>query len=114
LLNPLLPCRNPCDEPSIIQPSGLDLIQQSLFAALRAEARVRILVGDYLYITSAEALPRLTGWMSLADDIGGANSLEVRLVEISQFAPKPYSFQPPSGRYNHHPSRWQPVGVQVR
>jgi diadenosine tetraphosphate (Ap4A) HIT family hydrolase len=32
---------------SFIQPSGLDLIQQSIFAALRAEARIRILVGDY-------------------------------------------------------------------
>jgi HKD family nuclease len=54
---------------SFIQPSGLDLIQLSIFSALRAGAKIRILVGDYLYITSAEALRRLVGWMSLADDI---------------------------------------------
>jgi len=83
---------------SFIQPSGLDLIQQSLFAALRAEARVRILVGDYLYITSAEALRRLTGWMSLADEIGAAGSLEVRLVEISKLASRPDSFHPKAWR----------------
>jgi len=55
---------------SFIQPSGLDLIQQPIFSALRTDARIRILVGDYLYITSAEALRRLVGWMALADDIG--------------------------------------------
>jgi len=83
---------------SFIQPSGLDLIQQSLFAALRAEARIRILVGDYLYITSAEALRRLTGWMALADDIGEASSLEVRLVELAKLASRPDSFHPKAWR----------------
>jgi diadenosine tetraphosphate (Ap4A) HIT family hydrolase len=55
---------------SFIQPSGLDLIQQSDLRRTPGRARIRILVGDYLYITSAEALRRLVGWMSLADDIG--------------------------------------------
>src|SRR5690606_4149790 len=36
---------------SFVQPSGLDLIQSALLLALRAGARVRIIVGDYLYIT---------------------------------------------------------------
>ncbi len=83
---------------SFIQPSGLDLIQQSIFAALRAEARIRILVGDYLYITSAEALRRLIGWMSLAADIGENSSLEVRLAEISKLPSKPDSFHPKAWR----------------
>jgi len=37
------------------------LIQSALFLALKAGARVRILVGDYLYITDPEALRRLHG-----------------------------------------------------
>jgi len=83
---------------SFIQPSGLDLIQQSVFAALRAEARIRILVGDYLYITSAEALRRLVGWMSLAADMGESSSLEVRLAEMAKLPSKPDSFHPKAWR----------------
>jgi superfamily II DNA or RNA helicase/diadenosine tetraphosphate (Ap4A) HIT family hydrolase/SOS-response transcriptional repressor LexA len=83
---------------SFIQPSGLDLIQQSIFAALRTEARIRILVGDYLFITSAEALRRLVGWMALADEIGEPSSLEVRLAEISKLNSKPDSFHPKAWR----------------
>ena len=83
---------------SFIQPSGLDLIQQSIFSALRTSARIRILVGDYLYITSADALRRLVGWMALAADIGENSSLEVRLAEISKLPSKPDSFHPKAWR----------------
>ncbi len=83
---------------SFIQPSGLDLIQLSIFSALRTGARIRILVGDYLYITSAEALRRLVGWMSLADGIGEGSSLEVRLAEISKLPSRPDSFHPKAWR----------------
>lgn len=83
---------------SFIQPSGLDLIQLSIFSALRAGAKIRILVGDYLYITSAEALRRLVGWMSLADEILENSSLEVRLAEISKLPSKPDSFHPKAWR----------------
>jgi len=83
---------------SFIQPSGLDLIQISIFSALRAGAKIRILVGDYLYITSAEALRRLVGWMSLADEILENCSLEVRLAEISKLPSKPDSFHPKAWR----------------
>jgi superfamily II DNA or RNA helicase/diadenosine tetraphosphate (Ap4A) HIT family hydrolase/HKD family nuclease/SOS-response transcriptional repressor LexA len=83
---------------SFIQPSGLDLIQHSIFSALRTGARIRILVGDYLYITSAEALRRLVGWMSLADEILEDSSLEVRLAEISKLPSKPDSFHPKAWR----------------
>ena len=83
---------------SFLQPSGLDLIQQSIFAALRGKARIRILVGDYLYITSAEALRRLVGWMSLAADLGEPSSLEVRFAEIAKLSCKPDSFHPKAWR----------------
>ncbi|KAB2641551.1 MAG: HIT domain-containing protein [Verrucomicrobia bacterium] len=83
---------------SFVQPSGLDLIQISIFSALRAGARIRILVGDYLYITSAEALRRLVGWMSLAAEISDACLLEVRLAEISKLPSKPASFHPKAWR----------------
>ncbi|RYD17562.1 MAG: HIT domain-containing protein, partial [Verrucomicrobiaceae bacterium] len=83
---------------SFIQPSGLDLIQLSIFSALRGGARIRILVGDYLYITSAEALRRLIGWMALADEILEDGTLEVRLAEISKLPSKPDSFHPKAWR----------------
>ena len=83
---------------SFIQPSGLDLIQLSIFSALRTGAKIRILVGDYLYITSAEALRRLVGWMSLSDEILEGSSLEVRLAEISKLPSKPDSFHPKAWR----------------
>ena len=83
---------------SFIQPSGLDLIQGSIFSALRTGAKIRILVGDYLYITSAEALRRLVGWMSLANEIPENGSLEVRLAEISKLPSKPDSFHPKAWR----------------
>ncbi len=83
---------------SFIQPSGLDLIQTAIFSALRDGARIRILVGDYLYITSAEALKRLVGWMSLAGEISDTCLLEVRLAEISKLQSKPDSFHPKAWR----------------
>jgi superfamily II DNA or RNA helicase/diadenosine tetraphosphate (Ap4A) HIT family hydrolase len=84
---------------SFVQPSGLDLIQLSIFAALRAGAKIRILVGDYLYITSAEALQRLVGWMALAaEEIPNKGPLEVRLAEISKLPFKPDSFHPKAWR----------------
>jgi superfamily II DNA or RNA helicase/diadenosine tetraphosphate (Ap4A) HIT family hydrolase/HKD family nuclease/SOS-response transcriptional repressor LexA len=83
---------------SFIQPSGLDLIQLALFSALRTGARIRILVGDYLYITSAEALRRLVGWIALADETLAHRPLEVRLAEISKLPSKPASFHPKAWR----------------
>jgi superfamily II DNA or RNA helicase/diadenosine tetraphosphate (Ap4A) HIT family hydrolase/HKD family nuclease len=83
---------------SFVQPSGLDLIQATLFTALRAGARVRILVGDYLLITSADALRRLLGWTELANDFPAPARLEVRLAELSQLSARPASFHPKAWR----------------
>ena len=46
---------------SFVQPSGLDLVRESLFNALAAGAKVRLLAGDYLGITSPDALRQLLG-----------------------------------------------------
>ncbi|MSU50919.1 MAG: HIT domain-containing protein [Opitutus sp.] len=83
---------------SFVQPSGLDLIQAALFAALRTGAHIRILVGDYLYITSAEALRRLLGWMALAGEIPSPAQFEVRLAEIGKLSAHPDSFHPKAWR----------------
>ena len=51
---------------SFVQLSGLDIIQEAIFAALREGAVARVLVGDYLYISDPAALRRLHGWMEVA------------------------------------------------
>lgn len=83
---------------SFAQPSGLDLIQAPVFSALREGASIRILVGDYLYITSAAALRQLVGWLSLATEDPELDGLEVRLVEMSKLPGSPDSFHPKAWR----------------
>lgn len=83
---------------SFVQPSGLDLIQSALFLALKAGARARILVGDYLYITDPEALRRLLLWMDLAKEECALGRFEVRLAEISSMESRPASFHPKAWR----------------
>jgi superfamily II DNA or RNA helicase/diadenosine tetraphosphate (Ap4A) HIT family hydrolase/HKD family nuclease/SOS-response transcriptional repressor LexA len=78
---------------SFVQPSGLDIIRAGLFSAIAAGARVRLLVGDYLGITSPEALRQLLGWMDLA---GGV--LEARLAEMENLRGSPDSFHPKAWR----------------
>jgi superfamily II DNA or RNA helicase/diadenosine tetraphosphate (Ap4A) HIT family hydrolase/HKD family nuclease/SOS-response transcriptional repressor LexA len=78
---------------SFVQPSGLDVIRAGLFSAIAAGARVRLLVGDYLGITSPEALRQLLGWMDLA---GGV--LEARLAELENLRGPPDSFHPKAWR----------------
>jgi diadenosine tetraphosphate (Ap4A) HIT family hydrolase len=48
---------------SFVQTSGLDHVREALFSAIAAGARIRLLVGDYLGITSRDALRLLVGWM---------------------------------------------------
>jgi HKD family nuclease len=83
---------------SFVQPSGLDLIQSGLFLALKAGARARILVGDYLYITDPEALRRLLLWMDLAKEECARGCFEVRLAEMSSLQSHPDSFHPKAWR----------------
>ena len=83
---------------SFVQLSGLELIRGTLFSALRTGARVRILVGDYLYISDPMALRRLHGWMQVAEEQFGPGYLDSRLVEIQRISSKPASFHPKAWR----------------
>jgi superfamily II DNA or RNA helicase/HKD family nuclease len=76
-----------------VQPSGLALIEKSLFSALAAGAKVRLLVGDYLGITSPDALRQLLGWINYAGPAFAA-----RLAELEHLRGSPSSFHPKAWR----------------
>ena len=78
---------------SFVQPSGLDFVAKSLFSALAAGAKVRLLVGDYLGITSPDALRQLLGWIDLAGP-----AFEARLAELENLRGAPASFHPKAWR----------------
>jgi superfamily II DNA or RNA helicase/diadenosine tetraphosphate (Ap4A) HIT family hydrolase/SOS-response transcriptional repressor LexA len=78
---------------SFVQTSGLDHVREGLFSAIAAGARIRLLVGDYLGITSPEALRLLVGWM----ESSGA-AFEARLVELDKLRGRPDSFHPKAWR----------------
>jgi superfamily II DNA or RNA helicase/diadenosine tetraphosphate (Ap4A) HIT family hydrolase len=83
---------------SFVQLSGLDIIQETIFAALREGAVVRVLVGDYLYISGPDALRRLHGWMEVAREEFGPSRFEARLVEMRSLPYQPESFHPKAWR----------------
>jgi len=90
---------------SFVQRSGLDVVRESLFRALAAGARVRVLAGDYLGITAPEALLQLLGWIDYASDAASsaaagiaAGVLEVRLLELERMPGPPASFHPKAWR----------------
>ena len=78
---------------SFVQPSGLDYVGRSLFSALAAGAKVRLLVGDYLGITSPAALRQLLGWIDFAGP-----AFDARLAELENLRGKPASFHPKAWR----------------
>jgi superfamily II DNA or RNA helicase/diadenosine tetraphosphate (Ap4A) HIT family hydrolase/SOS-response transcriptional repressor LexA len=78
---------------SFVQPSGLALIEKSLFSALAAGAKVRLLVGDYLGITSPDALRQLLGWINYSGPAFAA-----RLAELEHLRGSPSSFHPKAWR----------------
>ena len=84
---------------SFAQSSGLDLIRKALFSAHEAGARIRLLVGDYLCITSPDALRTLFGWMAIAGHSRGlAGHFEARLVELEKLHGHPSTFHPKAWR----------------
>jgi HKD family nuclease len=83
---------------SFVQLSGLDIIQEAIFAALRERTVVRVLVGDYLYISDPAALRRLFGWMQVAREEFGPSRFEARLVEMQSLPYQPESFHPKAWR----------------
>jgi len=78
---------------SFVQTSGLDHVREGLFSAISAGARIRLLVGDYLGITSPDALKTLLGWI---ESVGAA--FEARLVELQNLRGRPDSFHPKACR----------------
>lgn len=69
---------------AFVQSSGLERIQVATEAALRRGARIRIITGDYLNITQADALETLLDWERASeDDEGGvAGHLEAAVIEV--------------------------------
>ncbi len=91
---------------AFVQDSGLELIREPVFAALRHGARVRLITGDYLNITQATALRRLLDWMeewaareASNDGEAGPGAFEARVVEVAEggtiasFHPKSWRFE---------------------
>ena len=79
---------------AFVQESGLDVIEQHLFELLRGESNVRILVGDYLWISSSGALKRLCDWQErVCPEEDYAGRLQVGLVEMAKLSDQPQSFQ---------------------
>lgn len=83
---------------SFVQLSGLDVIEERVFDAVRNAAQIRILVSDYLCISDARALWRLLGWSQLTLEEFQSERLAVRLVETAKLSSAPASF---------HPKAWQ-------
>ena len=95
---------------SFVQPSGLDSVREALFSAIVAGAKVRLLVGDYLGITSPAALRQLLGWIDLTEEKAGwrggsatrlprfSGSFEARLAELENLRGPPESFHPKAWR----------------
>ena len=83
---------------SFVQLSGLDVIEDRLFEAIRNEAQVRILISDYLYISDAHALQRLLGWCDLVLEEFQTQRLFVKLMEVAKIPSAPTSFHPKAWR----------------
>ncbi|MEI6506272.1 MAG: HIT domain-containing protein [Planctomycetota bacterium] len=81
---------------SFVQTSGLDHVREGLFSAIATGARIRLLVGDYLGITSPDALRLLVGWME-----SSGTAFEAQLVELEKLRGKrcqpPFSDPGPGG-----------------
>ena len=83
---------------SFVQVSGLDVIEKSLFEALSNDARIRILVSDYLFISDPRALRKLLGWCDLAIEESRTGGLLVKMVEWKSIPSAPKSFHPKAWR----------------
>ncbi|SDC00200.1 Superfamily II DNA or RNA helicase [Pelagirhabdus alkalitolerans] len=71
---------------SFMMKSGLELIMSSLQEALDSGAQIKILTGDYLYISQPEALDRLL-------DLKGDIEIRLWLSRGQSFHPKAYLFE---------------------
>ncbi len=83
---------------SFVQSSGLDVIEERLFDAIRNQAVVRILVSDYLFISDPKALRTLLGWCELVAEESSSPQLSVKLIETAKLPSRPASFHPKAWR----------------
>jgi superfamily II DNA or RNA helicase/diadenosine tetraphosphate (Ap4A) HIT family hydrolase len=91
---------------AFIQDSGLEVLYATLLDFLRRPARLRILTGDYLQITQAEALERLLDWTAMLNDRESREfrgSIEARIVEVARLAAPTF-----------HPKAWRFEGPDLR
>lgn len=84
---------------AFVQSSGLERIRTSLDDALRRGAHVRLLTGDYLNITQADALQTLLDWIRVCggEDHEYRGQLEASVIEV--VPPRITSFHPKSWRF---------------
>lgn len=79
---------------AFVQESGLDLIEDYVKAFLDRSGHFRLLTGDYLAITQAEALQTLLEWQAIYN-----SQLEVRVIETdhlkASFHPKSWRLEGP-------------------
>jgi superfamily II DNA or RNA helicase/diadenosine tetraphosphate (Ap4A) HIT family hydrolase len=81
---------------AFVQDSGLELLQEPIFSAAARGARIRLVTGDYLDITQAEALKRMLDWQGA---LGGEEPRFVaRIVETASL---------PAGARSFHPKSWR-------
>ena len=97
---------------AFVQDSGLRVLEQDLFIALRHGARIRLICGDYLDITQKHALQRLHDWQERSrahaeeddspadcDEEGTLSGrLDVRVIETAELPSEGRSFHPKSWR----------------
>ncbi len=84
---------------AFVQDSGLALLQDPVLSAVARGARVKLVTGDYLDITQAEALQRLLDWQGAPAPEGEDGAFEVRIVETAKLAGPSRSFHPKSWRF---------------
>ncbi|ABS28162.1 DEAD/DEAH box helicase family protein [Anaeromyxobacter sp. Fw109-5] len=82
---------------AFVQDSGLELLQDPVFSAADRGARIRLITGDYLDITQAEALKRMLDWQGALAPAGAPPRFEARIVETARLA----------GSRSFHPKSWR-------
>ena len=84
---------------AFVQDSGLDVLRESVFSVLERGGRVRLVTGDYLNITQAEALKRMLDWQGAFSAPEEPGAFEARVVETRTLPGRSQSFHPKSWRF---------------
>jgi superfamily II DNA or RNA helicase/diadenosine tetraphosphate (Ap4A) HIT family hydrolase len=84
---------------AFVQDTGLEVLQDSLFSAVERGAVIRLVTGDYLDITQAEALKRMLDWQGTLSPAGAPPRFEARIVETALVPGPSRSFHPKAWRF---------------